>query len=335
MNKKERISAAIHFEKADQLPYAFWSHLPGIDLDPAALAEHTYEFYKKYDLDLVKTMNNGMYPVEDFGCVADYSEIEKGGIGKIVSTPIHHAEDLFELRPCSVSKGSLARELYSLQLLLDKLKAEEVPVVFTVFSPITTLDKLCQKKALDYIREGHGEAAKHALRVITETTAAVVREALRLGADGVFFASQMSTYNVMTAGEYLEYGVPYDQQVLQAAASGWINVLHAHGTNIMFDILKDYPVHAFNWHAWESLPSIDQAKAMTGKCLMCGLERKDITDSNRSPILNQIFQTCQITRGRGLILTPGCVIRYPLNDDMLAYIRSAKEMVERALFLVD
>lgn len=27
----------------------------------------------------------------------------------------------------------------------------------------------------------------------------------------------------------------------------------------MFHILKDYPVQVFNWHAWESLPALDEA----------------------------------------------------------------------------
>lgn len=46
MTKKERIQAAIAGEKPDKLPYSFWTHLPGIDLNPELLAEKTYEFYK-------------------------------------------------------------------------------------------------------------------------------------------------------------------------------------------------------------------------------------------------------------------------------------------------
>lgn len=37
----------------------------------------TYDFYREYDLDFIKTMNNGMYGVECFGCKIDYSDIEK------------------------------------------------------------------------------------------------------------------------------------------------------------------------------------------------------------------------------------------------------------------
>ena len=80
MTKKERIQAAILGEKPDKMPYSFWTHMPGTDLDPEAISQKTYEFYKKYDFDFVKTMNNGMYAIEDFGCTVDYSEIVKGGV---------------------------------------------------------------------------------------------------------------------------------------------------------------------------------------------------------------------------------------------------------------
>ena len=46
MTKRERIQAAVKGTKPDKLPYSLWTHLPGIDLDPALLAEKTYEFYK-------------------------------------------------------------------------------------------------------------------------------------------------------------------------------------------------------------------------------------------------------------------------------------------------
>ena len=67
--------------------------------------------------------------------------------------------------------------------------------------------------------------------------------------------------------EYEEYGVPYDMEVLEAAKDGWMNTIHAHGPNIMLELLKNYPVDVFNWHAWETYPAVDEASLVTGKCL--------------------------------------------------------------------
>ena len=333
MTKRERIRAVVEGREPDKLPYSFWTHLPGIDLDLERLAEETYKFYRTYDVDFIKTMNNGMYAIEDFGCEIDYSEVLKGGVAHVVKTPIHQAEDWYKLSVCPVDKGSLARELKSLALLLEKTKQEDVPVIFTVFSPITTANKLSGGTLRQYLADGHGEAVHHALKIITETTCQVAKRAIELGADGIFFAAQSSTYDFMTAEEYEEYGVPYDMEVLEAAKDGWMNTIHAHGPNIMLELLKNYPVDVFNWHAWETYPAVDEASLVTGKCLMGGLNRTDITQCNRNAIRHQIFECFKMMKGRGQILTPGCVIRYPLDTKMLGFIKTTKEEIEQKMIV--
>lgn len=328
MNKKERIQAAVMGEKPDSLPYSFWSHLPAVDLDPVLLANETYRFYRDYDVDFIKTMNNGMYAIEDYGCKIDYSDIEKGGVAKVVSTPVQSAADWEKLSVCPIDQGSLARELTSLKLLLEKVRTENVPVLFTVFSPLTIADKLSGNKLFRHIAEGHGAKLHRALGVIAESTANLARQAIRLGADGVFFASQLSTYDAMHPKDYLEYGKPYDLKVLEAADGGWFNTLHVHGNNIMFEVLRDYPVAVFNWHAWETLPALNEARALIGRCLMGGLKRMDITNRKRNEVQNQIFQCIQMLGGRNHILTPGCVIRHPLDDEMLSFVKRTKDYVE-------
>ena len=103
---------------------------------------------------------------------------------KVTKTPIHEAKDWYELKPCSVKEGSLARELKGLKLVLDKVKNEDVPVIFTIFSPLTTANKLSGNTLLQYLENGDGDAVHHALKVITETTCNMARAALEAGADG-------------------------------------------------------------------------------------------------------------------------------------------------------
>lgn len=330
MNKVERIKAALAGETCDQLPYSFWSHLPQYDLDPVLLAEKTYEFFKTYDIDFVKTMNNGMYPVEDYNCTIDFSGIEKGGVAEIVSTPIQTIDDWKKLTPTDITGKALQRELKSLKLLLDKVQGE-APVVFTLFSPITIANKLSNNQLLDHIKTGETETIHEALAHIADTTAELAREAIRLGAAGVFFATQLSSYNVTDEATYEEFGVPYDLKVLEAASEGWFNILHAHGDNIMYRLLKEYPTQVFNWHVWETLPELEEARDTTDKTLMGGLNRMDITHSDFNSLHNQIYQCLKILNGKGHILTPGCVIRYPLNDEVLKYIKDTKMAIEASL----
>lgn len=327
MTKKERIRAAINKQPTDKLPYSFWTHMPGDDLEPQVIAQKTYDFYKEYDLDFIKMMNNGMYSTEDFGCVADYSEIKKGGAAKLVYSPVSAAEDWAKLSCPDIHKGAYGRELEHLRLLLGKVNGE-APIIFTVFTPITTANKICRNTLMEQIHAGYGTDIKKGMDVITKTTCELVKEVIRMGADGIFFASQMATYDKMDDILYEEFGKPYDLQVLEAAKDGWFNVLHAHGDNIIFDILKTYPVNAFNWHAFETLPDLVEARDMTGKCLVGGIKRYSITDCKRNEIQNEIYTCLKELKGIGHILTPGCVVRYPLDKETLSFVRKAKEDIE-------
>lgn len=163
-----------------------------------------------------------------------------------------------------------------------------------------------------------------------QTTCALVARAISLGADGIFFASQLSTFENCPEDIYRTYGVCYDKRVLKASA-GWCDILHAHGNDIMFDLLKDYPVDIFNWHAGESLPGLREASLATGRCIMGGLKRADITNRNKNALRHQIYESFQQMDGVGQILSPGCVIRYPLDKEMLHYVAKAKNEIE-ALF---
>ena len=322
MNKKELIYNAVAGRDNERLPYTFWTHLSGIDLDPIALADTTYEFYKEYDIDLIKTMNNGMYAVEDFGCEIDYSPVARGGVSRISSTPVNEPADWQKIRPLKLSEcAALQRELYSLRLLLKKVANENVPVIFTVFSPFTTANKLCGGKLLEHLQQGAEKPILDALQIITDVTVDLVKEANRLGVDGIFFASQMSSRDMCDEETFKLLGVPYDKQILMAS-EGYCDAIHAHGTNIMFDILKDYPVDIFNWHCWESEPDLATAAAMD-KCLMGGLVRGDITACNNDNIKKQITACWQTLHGHKHILSPGCVIRYPLNAEAMHYVNQA------------
>lgn len=87
MTKKQRIRAAVEKKRPDRLPYSLWTHLPGIDLDPQALANATCQFYKDYDVDIIKMMSNGMYAVEDFGCKVDFPRLPPAVWPKLPAPP--------------------------------------------------------------------------------------------------------------------------------------------------------------------------------------------------------------------------------------------------------
>ena len=52
------------------------------------LAEETALFAQRLDLDVVKSMPNGFYCVEDWGCELDFSDVARGGVGRVVRPSI-------------------------------------------------------------------------------------------------------------------------------------------------------------------------------------------------------------------------------------------------------
>jgi len=93
LSKQERVRRALASAEVDRPPYSFWTHFPGIDLDPEALVRETLRLAAALDLDFVKAMPNGLYCAEDWGAVADYSAISRGGVARVARTPIADAAD--------------------------------------------------------------------------------------------------------------------------------------------------------------------------------------------------------------------------------------------------
>lgn len=330
MSKHELIKRAISGEKQTEVPFSFWTHIPESDHDAELIAEATYQFYKKYDLDFIKMMNNGMFSVVDYGATIDPSEVKKGGVTKVVETPINQYEDWANLKDISIEEGALKRELIHLEKLLKKVDGE-APVTITVFSPLTTADKLTKGRAPEFIKQDKDGLFKQALEKIAKVTGEFAEKAIEMGADGIFFATQLSSYDRLTEEEYKEYGVPYDLPVLEKAKNGWFNTIHVHGNNIMFDIVKDYPVDVFNWHAWETLPELKEGIDFVGKSVLGGIARPDITKDQRNQLRHQIYRSITESQGKHLILSPGCTVNHPFSDETIHFIKKVKKEAEALL----
>ncbi len=323
MKKIERVRAALTGASLDRPPYGFWTHLPGIDLDPRRLAEQTAVFQARYDLDFVKSMPNGFYGVEDWGTEIDYSGIARGGVAKVVRAAVTMPDDWTTLERVSVHAGAYARELEHLERLV-RLVGPDVPVLATVFSPLTSAGKLSSEVHRSHLAQAPA-AVIAGLEAITDVTCTFLREAVARGCAGMFFALQDATPAAFSEADYLRYGEPYDKRVLQAAkdAGAWFNVLHMHGDAVMFDLLRTYDITALNWHIGETPPSIRDYRESGGtRPIVGGLQRGHLTQRDRTAIEADIRRSMTETGARGILLAPACVIRHPVDEATLEWTAS-------------
>lgn len=318
MTPSELVRATLAGAATPRPPYGFWTHYPGTDLDPDAIARETVAFARAIRQDFVKAMPNGLYATEDWGVRPDFSEIAGGGAAKVAATPITTPQDWARIRRLDPEAGALGRELRHLALLVGAL-GPDVPVLATVFSPVTTARKL-SAGAFAAHAGSHRHLVRAALDEIAATTAAFSARAIALGCAGVFFAVQDATASA-GAEAWRELGLAHDLAALEGARGGWFNVLHMHGDDIAFDLLATYPVHALNWHVGETPPTIAEYRAAGGrKPVLGGLRRTAITNADMGAIGADIDAALAAEGGRGVLLSPGCVIRHPLDMAVLARI---------------
>lgn len=307
MNHWQRVEAAIQGLATDRTPVAMWRHFPDEDRYVPRLVNHSIEWQQRWDFDLVKFMPSGTYGVEDWGAVSAYRGALNGA-REVVQPAVRTTEDWARIQALDVREGSYGRQNEALGAVAKALGGH-VPLLQTVFSPLTTARKLSTDRLYSDLR-CHPEAVEAALEVITETTIEFALQAIERGAHGVFLATQQASYRLLTAAEYERFGRRYDLRVLEALrGKARLNMLHAHGDEIMFEMLTQYPVEMLNWHDRLTEPSLAEAHRLFPGLLVGGLaEHGLLLSGSEREIQAQVHDAQRQTGGTRLMLGPGCVL---------------------------
>ena len=231
---KQRIENALALKESDRTPYSMWMHFPNRDRHPRRLAELALANQKKYDLDFIKYMPFGLYTTIDMGVDLDvYPGFEKAPT--LHEPVIKDVKDWDRIRPVSGVRGEYAVVLESQRILMEMMD-EHVPFLQTLFSPATTLAKMCSPATLvKHMREDPARVHR-VLEMVADTTIQFARASAALGADGFFYATQLSGRKTMEKAEHEEFVMKYDLEVLNAVKDlTWFNVLHMHGAEVRID----------------------------------------------------------------------------------------------------
>lgn len=329
MNKRERLEAAIHGAPVDRAPVALWRHWPGDDYRPEDLAAATVAFQRQYDFDFVKVTPASSFCLEDWGAQDRWLGNEEG-TRDYTHHPVAQPEDWVQLPLLDPYRGALARQVHCLKLIRSAL-GDEVPVIQTIFSPLAQAKNLVGDDRLLVHLRRHPDALRAGLEMITQSTIRFIEVIKSTGIAGIFYAIQHANYGLLSEAEYKLYGSAYDLRILAVAGDLWLNVLHLHGNDVMFDLVRDYPVQVINWHDRETPPSLSEGRARFPGAVLGGIQRiETLLRGSPDQVRAEAAEALAQTGGRRFILGTGCVtlITTPTSN-----IRAVREAVESSTLM--
>jgi uroporphyrinogen decarboxylase len=165
------------------------------------------------------------------------------------------------------------------------------------------------------------------LNTITESTLRFIEAIKRYGVDGIYYAIQHASYDLLSEDEYKVFGLPYDRKILEALPDKWrFNILHLHGDAPMFKLCSQLPIQVINWHDQETEPDLTQGKLFFNGAVSGGLSRwRDVHHGTPHSIREQARAAMTQTNNRRFILSTGCVM---MITSPLSNIRAVREVVE-------
>jgi uroporphyrinogen decarboxylase len=324
MNGRERVEAAIELGAADRAPVGAWGHTYKEEWSPDELARVTVERARKFGWDFVKFQPRATCFAEAFGSVyRPAGHRLKGPVPVSFAVP-----DLDAWRTLSATNPkALSDQVESIGIAAREL-GPGVPVIQTVFSPITVATYLVGKSKSRVVRElrKNPEVVQPALERIAEVLVDFSKRSVRAGAAGIFYAiSGFASKDAMPESLYRELVLPLDVRVLeQLPPEAWFNAVHLCGSNLHFGLSRDIPVQVVSWSVHnQGNPTLAEGHAISGRAVMGGMgQRGTLIYGPPAEVEAEARSAIAEMEGKGFLLAPGCSVPPRARDANLAAMAS-------------
>jgi uroporphyrinogen decarboxylase len=326
LNAHERWQAVLAGDRPDRPPMSFWRHFYEAENSPDTFAEAMVGFQRRFNWDMVKINAKASYHVEPWGVTVERGKtpLDKP---KIVSWPVHQAEDLAAVKVLPSSDREFAAQL-QVVAAIRKALPRPLPVLMTVFSPLSVLGDLVPDEGLLVRLMAESPRDIHAaLENITVTFSALATEFLNAGADGLFLATtEWASSDVVRWEHYEQFGRPYDLRVLaEMKGNASLSVLHVCGSNNFLGKFGDYPAEVVNWDAADPTnPALREGHAMLRKPIMGGLDRyQDLMELEPAALANKTRKLVEAHADLPFAVGPGCAVPVSVPLERLEIVKNA------------
>jgi len=288
MTKAERVDRSVAGLEVDRPPVSFWYHF-GVQHAPGErIAEVSLEFFRSYDLDWLKLMNDYFYPMPT------------GAL------EISSAHDLNRLKRFEPRDTVWAEQLKAVSIVARQMDRTAY-VIDTVFEPWQVLLRNLVGEHLDELVEQAPQAVLDALDIITDNLIAYCRESLRLGSRGIFLSTFGSSKR-MPRERYGKFAKPFVKRIFEAIRdSGPLNTAHVHDIGIYVDDALDFPVPILSYEdRHPSNPDIPHMRERFSGTIMGGLDKDRITRVTPAEAIRNAQEGMRLGGRTRLLLAPGC-----------------------------
>ncbi len=341
LTKRQRVDVALRGEAVDRLPVTAWRHFIPEERSATQLAAAHLQFLRTYDWDWLKINPRATCYAEVWGARYDYDDYT-GVLPRLIETPVRGPADLARLSVHSPDHAVLGEQIELVRRIRDGIG--DIHAIQTIFSPLSVLAFLLARPGdqvadlgleSDFARlrallREQPAAVHAALTSITQTLASYAQASVAAGASGIFFAIvRLARAGILTTEEYATFGRPYDLQVLESIQDAPFNLLHICGSQVFFDHVLDYPVHAINWAAiGQGNPTLAEARGRTNKALIGGVDEHGTLQHGTPPeVIAEANSTLGCAGQIGILLAPGCGVAHDAPDANLRALRQAVELV--------
>src|SRR6202162_5825688 len=325
MKGRERVEAALAMGVADRPPVGAWGHRYREEWSPADLAAVTVERARQFGWDFVKFQPRATCFAEAFGSVYEPAGHRLKGPVLVRSV----VPDLEAWRTVSASNPKVLHDQAESLGMVARELGRGVPVIQTVFSPLTVAGYLVGKSKSRVVRElrNHPDVVRPALERIADVLVDFSKRSIKAGAAGVFYAiSGYTSKDAMPESVYRELVLPLDVSVLdRLPREAWFNAVHLCGSNLQFALSRDMPAQVISWSVHnQGNPTLAEGRTISGRAVMGGLgQRGSLLYGPPAAVEAEARAAVAETGGRGLLLAPGCSVPTRAKDVNLAAMVSA------------
>jgi uroporphyrinogen decarboxylase len=306
--KIELVDRVLAGEPVERPPLSLWYHFGVQHGDGPRFAGLALDYFRHYDLDFLKVMNDYFYPMPE-------------GLDAVRS-----GADLARVARFDVGDSPWREQFRALEVISAELEAEAY-FLDTVFDPWNTLKRGLAGENIGVLMDREPEAVQEALGVITENLIAYCLRSLDIGAAGIFLSVPASR-EFMTREQFLTFGKPFASRLLEAVSRrGRMNVAHIHGDDLYFDDCLDFPAQVFNW--WDrgpGGPSLSSVKERIPGCVMGGIDHKIVTRKTRSFLREHVREGKTLGGKDRFFLANGCSIDASVNPRAIQAIVEAARL---------